>query len=312
MPDEESAKTKPAASGGSGKIILIEDDDALRESLGEYLLDKHLEVQGASTGEEGLRLLDDDAAVVVTDLKLPDMSGLDVLERVKTMNPSVQVIVATGHGSIDSAVSAMRRGAHHYVTKPINPTVLLKLVQDIIEKRTLRREVQELRAQLSDKFGFDQIIGRSPSMLAIFDVIRHVAPTRATVLVSGGSGTGKELVARAIHQASPRRERPFVALNCAALPATLIESELFGHEKGAFTGAVQRRQGLFGAADGGTLLIDEVSELDIALQAKLLRRIRRSDRPRRSRWTCASLRRPIATSKSKRARVDSAKTCCIG
>jgi DNA-binding NtrC family response regulator len=181
------------------------------------------------------------------------------------------VIIATGYASVDSAVAAMREGAFHYVTKPINPTVLLKLVEDVLERRRLETEVDELRRRVNDRYGMERIIGRSRAMHEIFDVIRHVAPTRATVLVTGESGTGKELVARAIHQLSPRRDRPFIAFNCAALPANLIESELFGHEKGAFTGALARRQGLLGAADGGTLFIDEVAELEIGLQAKLLR-----------------------------------------
>ena len=237
----------------------------------EYLEDKGFSVLGAPDGKAGLELVDAGKVVVVTDLKMPGMDGLDVLRKVKEVNPEIHVIVATGHGSVDTAVQAMREGAYHYVTKPINPTVLLKMVTDVAERRSLRQEVRNLRARLDDKYGFDQMIGRSRVMLDVFDTIRHVAPTRATVLVTGDSGTGKELVARAIHQASPRKDKPFIAFNCAALPGTLIESELFGHEKGAFTGAMNRRQGLFGAANGGTLLIDEVSELDIALQAKLLR-----------------------------------------
>ncbi len=270
--DRPSPPSAPADPGGrGGRVVLIEDDDSLRSALTEYLGEKGFEVVGAADGDEGLALIDADTAVVVTDLKLPGMSGLDVLRRAKQTNPDVAVIVATGYGTIDSAVAAMREGAYHYVTKPINPTVLLKLVEDVTEKRRLRAEVTDLRRQLNERFGFDQMIGRSRVMLDIFDVIRHVAPTRATVLITGESGTGKELVARAIHQASPRRDRPFIAFNCAALPATLVESELFGHERGAFTGAVQRRKGLFGAADGGTLLIDEVSELELGLQAKLLR-----------------------------------------
>ncbi|MBI4878987.1 MAG: sigma-54-dependent Fis family transcriptional regulator [Planctomycetes bacterium] len=268
---DETGRTESVRPAGSGRVVLVEDDDPLREALTEYLVDKGLVVAGASDGKRGLDLIDDRTDVVVTDLKLPGMNGLDVLRRAKAVNPDIQVIVATGFGSVDSAVAAMREGAYHYVTKPINPTVLLKMVEEIVEKRRLRREVAELRAQLNEKYGFDHMIGRSRSMLEIFEVIRHVAPTRATVLITGESGTGKELVARAIHHASPRRAMPFIAFNCAALPSTLVESELFGHEKGAFTGAFQRRQGLFGAADGGTLLIDEVSDLDIALQAKLLR-----------------------------------------
>lgn len=268
---DELADEVSAAASSTARIVLIEDDDALRESLVEYLGGKGFSVVGASDGKSGLEEVDTETTVVVTDLKLPGMDGLKVLKAVKGIDPDIQVIVATGHGTIDTAVAAMREGAFHYVTKPINPTVLLKLVEDVAEKQHLRREVKELRAQLHDRYGFDQIIGRARAMHEIFDIIRHVAPTRATVLIMGESGTGKELVARAIHHSSPRSNRPFIAFNCAALPASLIESELFGHEKGAFTGATARRQGLFGAADGGTILIDEIAELDIALQAKLLR-----------------------------------------
>ncbi len=268
--------TVPTASSASQaranlRVVMIEDDQALRDSLVEYLSDRGFAVVGAADGDEGLKLVDEDTAVVVTDLKLPGMSGLEVLKRARQQAPQVQVIIATGFATVDSAVAAMREGAFHYVTKPINPTVLHKLVEEIVERRKLQSEVAELRRRVNERYGVEQIIGRSRSMLEVFDVIRHVAPTRATVLVTGESGTGKELVARAIHQLSPRRDRPFIAFNCAALPSNLIESELFGHEKGAFTGALARRQGLLGAADGGTLFIDEVAELEIGLQAKLLR-----------------------------------------
>ncbi len=263
--------TTPTDRSERGRVVLIDDDDALREALTEFLESRGFSVAGAADGKSGLEEVDEETSVVVTDLKLPGLDGLDVLKAVKEIHPKIAVIVATGYGSVDSAVRAMREGAYHYVTKPINPTVLLKLVEDVTEKRRLEDEVTNLKAQLSEKHAFGRMIGRSPSMLEVFDVIRHVAKTRATVLITGESGTGKELVARAIHQTSPRADRPFVAFNCAALPATLIESELFGHEKGAFTGAVSRRQGLFGAADGGTLFLDEVSELEVGLQAKLLR-----------------------------------------
>lgn len=266
-----NAKVDSLPHGEASRVVIIEDDQALRDSLVEYLGDKGFSVVGAADGDEGLKLVDGDTAVVVTDLKLPGMSGLDVLRRTRALNAETQVIIATGFATVDSAVAAMREGAFHYVTKPINPTVLLKLVEDVVERRKLRSEVEHLRRRVNERYGIEHIIGRSRSMLDVFDVIRHVAPTRATVLVTGESGTGKELVARAIHQLSPRRDRPFIAFNCAALPANLIESELFGHEKGAFTGAANRRQGLIGAADGGTLFIDEIAELEIGLQAKMLR-----------------------------------------
>ncbi|MEW6747236.1 MAG: sigma-54 dependent transcriptional regulator [Planctomycetota bacterium] len=253
------------------RVVLIEDDDSLRAALTEYLEGKGYEVAAAADGMQGLTHVDRETCAVITDLKLPGISGLEVLERIKSRNPATQVIIATGYGSIDTAVAAMRQGAYHFVTKPINPSVLLKLIEEIAEKRHLRREVDELRRQLDDRYGFENLIGRSPKMVRVFDIIRQVAPTRATVLISGESGTGKELVARAVHQNSPRKDRPFVAINCAALPSSLVESELFGHEKGAFTGAVARREGLIQSADRGTLFIDEIGELDGALQAKLLR-----------------------------------------
>jgi DNA-binding NtrC family response regulator len=274
----DSSGSLVAARGGAVKdtrrhrgVVLIEDDIALRESLAEYLTGKGFQVEVAADGNEGLAKLEPETAAVVTDLKLPGLSGMEVLRRVKEQSPETEVVIATGYGSIDSAVAAMREGAFHYVTKPINPVVLSKLLDEITEKRSLRAEVTSLRRQLDERYGFENLTGRSPKMLEVFEVIRQVAPTKATVLIGGESGTGKELVARAIHQNSPRRDRPFVAINCAALPATLIESELFGHEKGAFTGATARREGLLKASDGGTLLVDEVSELDPALQVKLLR-----------------------------------------
>src|SRR6185436_622557 len=222
-------------------------------------------------GEEGIAKVDADTEVVITDFKLPGQSGLDVLREVRRKNPNCEVIIITGYGSIDSAVAAMKEGAYHYVTKPVNPTVLLRILGELVHRRSLEAEVSQLRRQLDSQYGFENLIGRAPAMQRVFDVIRQVAPTRSTVLVLGESGTGKELVARAIHQNSPRKNARFVAINCAALPATLLESELFGHEKGAFTGAAQRRQGLIQAANGGTLFIDEVAEMEPSLQVKLLR-----------------------------------------
>jgi DNA-binding NtrC family response regulator len=281
MSPDPSTTTSPSPRGTSAgvevrgldhfKVVLIEDEKDLRESLVEFLSNRGYSVTGAEDGDAGLKLVDEYTAVIVTDLRLPGLSGLEVLKQAKQKNPRVAVIITTGFATVDSAVAAMRDGAFHYVTKPINPTVLLKLVEEVVERRRLEGEVDELRRRVNERFGMEQLIGRSRPMNEVFDIVRHVAPTRATVLITGESGTGKELVARAIHQLSPRRDRPFIAFNCAALPANLIESELFGHEKGAFTGAVQRRQGLLGAADGGTLFLDEIAELDISLQAKLLR-----------------------------------------
>jgi DNA-binding NtrC family response regulator len=261
-----SASHRPSAP-----IVLIEDDESLRESLAEYLTSKGYAIATAARGEEGLAAVDSETEVVITDFKLPGQSGLDVLRDVRRKNPATEVIIITGYGSIDSAVEAMKEGAYHYVTKPVNPTVLVRILGELTHRRRLETEVVQLRQQLDAQYGFENLIGRSPGIRRVFDVIRQVAPTRTTVLITGESGTGKELVARAIHQNSPRKTARFVAINCAALPSTLLESELFGHEKGAFTGAVQRRQGLIQAANGGTLFIDEVAELEPSLQVKLLR-----------------------------------------
>ena len=255
----------------TASIVLIEDDDSVRKAMAEYLETKGYSVTQTARGEEGIAQVDGETEVVIADWKLPGMSGLDVLREVRRKNPSCEVLIVTGHGSIDSAVEAMKEGAYHYVTKPVNPTLLLRILGELVHRRSLEAEVSQLRQQLDSQYGFENLIGRSPPMRRVFDVIRQVAPTRITVLITGESGTGKELVARAIHQNSPRKNGRFVAINCAALPATLLESELFGHEKGAFTGAVQRRQGLLQAAHGGTLFIDEVAELEPALQVKLLR-----------------------------------------
>ena len=265
----EPARGAGVARGAS--VLLVEDDEGLRSSLVEYLDGKGYSVHGVPDAEAARAALEAETEVVITDLKLPGDSGLDLLRQVRMRSPRTEVIVMTGHASIDSAVEAMKEGAYHYVTKPVNPTVLVRLLGELVHRRRLEEEVSSLRQQLDEQYGFENLIGQSNAIRRVFDVIRQVAPTRTTVLILGASGTGKELVARALHQNSRRKAGPFVAINCAALPATLMESELFGHERGAFTGAVQRRRGLLHAADGGTLFIDEVGELDPPLQAKLLR-----------------------------------------
>ena len=272
-PEESTGDTgKERVPGRATSVLIIEDDEAQREALSEYLESKGYSVTAVADAEAGLRDLDAETEVVITDLKLPGATdGMEVLRTVRRRSPRTEVIVVTGYGSVDSAVEAMREGAYYYVTKPVNPTVLLRLLGEVVRRRDLEEEVSSLRQQLDEQYGFESLIGRSSAMRKVFDVIRQVAPTKTTVLIRGESGTGKELVARALHQNSRRKNARFVAINCAALPATLIESELFGHERGAFTGAVQKRRGLIHAADGGTLFIDEVGELAPALQAKLLR-----------------------------------------
>jgi two-component system response regulator FlrC len=254
-------------------ILVVDDEPAMRLLLTSVLKDEGLDVTAAATGEEALRLVARrHFHLVVTDLKMPGISGLQVLEGVKRDDPETAVVVLTAFGTVEGAVEAMRRGAAHYLLKPLaNPDELRLAVRRVLEERRVADEAAMLRQANEAVFPFGQIIAGEPRMQAALDLARSVAPTDATVLVIGETGTGKELIARAIHHWSPRAEQAFVAVNCAALAETLLESELFGHERGAFTGAVAQRRGRFELAHGGTLLLDEVGETSPGLQAKLLR-----------------------------------------
>jgi DNA-binding NtrC family response regulator len=210
-------------------------------------------------------------SIIVTDLKMPRMGGMELLERVKDLEQPLAVILVTAQGTIDSAVTAMRLGAFNYIQKPIDTVRLRSLLQNAADLLGARAELEVNRRKLRDAGSLGQLVGSSKKMQEIFRLIEMVAPSTASVLITGASGTGKELVARTIHELSPRRGKPFVPINCAAIPETLIESEIFGHEKGAFTGALERRTGCFELAEGGTLLLDEIGEMPIATQAKLLR-----------------------------------------
>src|SRR5262245_21419453 len=210
-------------------------------------------------------------SIVVTDLKMPGISGMDLLEEVQKRRLPVSVIVTTGFGSIDEAVRAMRLGATDFLTKPIDIDHLRLVIERALRERALLDEVADLREQLQNRYSFQNMLSKNPQMHDVFELIGHVAQTNSTVLIEGETGTGKEEVARAIHFASPRRVGPMIAINCAALPENLLESELFGHEKGAFTSAVGQRKGRFELADGGTLLLDEIGDVPAAMQAKLLR-----------------------------------------
>lgn len=253
------------------RLLAIDDDPVVCELIRDTLGADHV-VCTANTGAEGLEKLDAQAPeVVLLDIGLPDANGLDLLEAIqKRFRPPV-VIIMTANSSVEGAVEAMQKGAFHYLTKPLPISALQSLVARAGEVADLRRENQELRQHVAQSYGSEQIIGRSRAMQSVFETIEMVADTSSTVLIQGPTGTGKELIAMAVHYGGPLKNGPLIKVNCAALPSSLLESELFGHEKGAFTGADRRVIGKFEAADGGSILLDEISEIDPALQAKLLR-----------------------------------------
>ncbi len=254
------------------RVVVADDEELARKSLGEILTEDGYEVLLAADGEEALRLVSEQAPdVLLTDLKMPHLGGEDLLARVRTAHPEVAVVIMTAHGTIASAVKALHAGAEDYLTKPIDVEKLEHLLASILARRRLLAETRLLRERLDEKYRFENIVGGSPAMLEVFRLVRQVASSQASVLITGDSGTGKELIAQAIHQHSPRRDAPFVKVACAALPETLLESELFGHERGAFTGAVARRTGRFEMAAGGSIFLDEIGDVPIGMQVKLLR-----------------------------------------
>ena len=255
-------------------ILVIDDETGSRESMAIALEKAGLQVRTFDEAAKGLAYLEEDperVRLAVCDLKMPGMNGLGFLNAVREAGYPVAVMLVTAFGSIDSAVEAMRVGADDYLTKPVDLYELRTRVANLLEKQQLREEVTTLRAQLDKRFGFESIIGHSPAIERLFEKMKMVAPTRSTVLIVGESGSGKELVANALHHASPRRAERFLAINCGAIPSDILESELFGHERGAFTGAVARKIGKFEVAHRGTLFLDEISELYPELQVKLLR-----------------------------------------
>jgi DNA-binding NtrC family response regulator len=256
-----------------GKLIIIDDDPVGLETLAEGLREEGYETSPASDAEEGLRALAErsDIDAVLTDLKMPGMDGIEVLRRVKSFDENIPVILITAYASVETAIEAMKLGAYDYVMKPIDLRRVSVVLAKAVANRALTKENTELKRRLDEKFGFENIIGNSAPMKKMFELVRQVADTRAVVLIEGESGTGKELVAQAVHNNSSRRSGPFVCVNCAAITETLLESELFGHEKGSFTGAVQQKKGRFEVADGGTLFLDEIGEMSPSMQVKLLR-----------------------------------------
>src|SRR5687768_17280511 len=253
-------------------VLIVEDHDRLREQLGQFYEQEGFRVTTASCGEEGIKKLDEDRfAIVVSDVKMPGMDGFQVARHVRDKHPDTDVILITAFGNIKQAVEAMKLGASDYITKPFQPEAIRLVSAKLIERRRLLQEVRELRERVQDEHKFENILSKSPKMQKVFDLIRSLAETDSGVMITGETGTGKELVARAIHNLSRRKNRQFVAINCGAFPDTLLESELFGYEKGAFTGAVQSRAGKIELADGGTLFLDEIEAMASPMQVKLLR-----------------------------------------
>lgn len=254
------------------RILVADDDAVIREGLRRILTAEGYEVETVSNGRAALERLDQKRfKLLVTDLKMPGMSGLEVLTSIRTCQPELPVVLITGYAAIDNAVEAMKNGATDYLSKPFSNEEIVSKVKNAIKTRAVLIDDICLRREMNETHGFDRLIGDSHEMKRLYQRIMQVAPTDSTVLISGESGTGKELVARAIHAHSPRRSQPFVAIDCTALAENLLESELFGHVKGSFTGATQTKRGLFEVAEGGTLLLDEIGNLSLATQAKLLR-----------------------------------------
>ena len=259
-------------------LLIVEDEAPLREAIAAQLADRGFDVKEAASGEEALAKLAEFAFdIIVTDLRLPGIDGSAVVEAAVARYPDIIAIVVTGYGTVKDAVEAIKRGAWDFVNKPFQIDELLHALASAIEQRRLKSENAYLRAQLEERYRFEDIIGKSRPMTRLFQLLETVAPTNSTILISGETGTGKEVIARAIHHNGPRRMHRFVALNCSAIPETLLEAELFGHVRGAFTGAVGNRQGRFEQAHKGTLFLDEVGTMSGALQMKLFESVEVSD-----------------------------------
>jgi DNA-binding NtrC family response regulator len=254
------------------RVLIVEDEPSTRAGLAELVRTWGFTADSAADGEEALeKVTSFRPSIIITDLVMPRMGGLDLLRALKSDAGDITVVLLTAQGTVETAVEAIKEGAYDYLTKPIEPQRLRILLDKIVERLGTLREVRQLRRQLRDQGSFGSMIGSSPAMRKVYQTVEQAAPTAASVLIWGESGTGKELVAKTIHQLSPRAHGPFVPINCAAIPETLLESEIFGHEKGAFTGAVDRREGCFELADRGTLFLDEIAEMTPATQVKLLR-----------------------------------------
>ena len=261
------------------RILIVDDEEVLRDVLEVVLRREGFDVVAASSGEQALSILDstEEVDLMILDIMLPGISGIDTLRSVRISNPNLPVIIITAFSSIDGAIEAMKHGAFHYIPKPFKNEEVVLTVNKALEQRRLRSENERLKAELSDKFSYANIIGKSEIMRKVFDLVKQAAPSRSNILIQGESGTGKELVAKAIHHASPRARNAFVTVNSGSLPPELLESSLFGHMKGAFTGAIATKRGLFEVADGGSIFLDEIGNINLETQAKLLRVIQEKE-----------------------------------
>ena len=260
------------------RILIVDDEEVLRDVLQVVLHREGFAVVTAASGEEALNRLDtEEVDLVILDIMLPGISGIDTLRAIRIANPHLPVIIVTAFSSIDGAIEAMKHGAFHYIPKPFKNEEVVLTVNKALEQRRLSRENERLKAELADKYSFANIIGKSDAMRKVFDLVRLAAPSRSNILIQGESGTGKELVAKAIHHGSPRAKNAFVTVNSGSLPPELLESSLFGHVKGAFTGAIATKRGLFEVADGGSIFLDEIGNINLETQAKLLRVIQEKE-----------------------------------
>jgi two-component system response regulator PilR (NtrC family) len=254
------------------RILVVDDERSMREFLDIMLIKAGYQVRTAASGQEALAFAERDLYdLAIIDIRLGKMDGIETLQHLKEISPETVVLMITAYASTDTAIQAMKRGAYDYITKPFKIEEIKMTIQKALEKKSLQAENTLLKQVIEERYGLDAIIGKSEKMQAIFDIVRKVAPTKTNIFLSGDSGTGKELVAKAIHCNSQRRDKAFIVLNCGAIPENLLESELFGHMRGAFTGAIANKRGLFEAADGGTIFLDEVGELPFTMQVKLLR-----------------------------------------
>ncbi|MFQ6110053.1 MAG: sigma-54-dependent transcriptional regulator, partial [Candidatus Aminicenantales bacterium] len=254
------------------EVLIVDDEGIVRESLKDWLSGAGYKVETAESGEKALQIIKKKKIkIMLADLVMPGMDGIELMRKAREIVPSISTVIITAHGTIQTAITAIRNGAYDYIEKPFCPEKVEHIIGNLVKHHDLIEENISLRQKIKDQFHFEGLVAKSHKMMKIIDLIKTVAPTSATILITGETGTGKEVVARAIHHQSPRRDKPFIATSCAALPESLLESELFGHEKGAFTGAVERKKGKFEAADGGTLFLDEIGEINANTQIHLLR-----------------------------------------